>query len=94
MNDKISTQELELDARRKSVKRILGIGAVAGGGHAVGGWVTPVIKALALPVHAQSSLSVNCSIEVNCLLSGIDFNVIVSGQVVPPTPGVTVNINI
>lgn len=43
-------------SRRQSVKKILGAGGLAAGGHFTSGaWVTPVVDAVVLPAHADMS---------------------------------------
>jgi hypothetical protein len=87
-----------LESRRRSIRRLLGAtGAVAGAGVASGTWLAPVAKSVVLPGHAQTtgavSLTDPCSITVICTGSAA-FDVVVEGFVLPPTPGITVNLSI
>lgn len=83
-------RSLEHAGRRESVRKILGVGALAGSGYAAGKWVKPVVDAVALPAHAQTS-GAFCSIIVECT-GPIQYNVTVGGAISPPIPGVTVDL--
>lgn len=92
--------ESVLESRRQSVKKILGAGGLAAGGHlASGEWVKPIVNAVLLPAHAQTSeISVDsledpCSVSVVCVGSHL-LDITVTGAVVPPTPGVNVELDI
>lgn len=88
-----------LDARRRSVKRILGAGgAVAGGQLVAGGWVKPLVSTVVLPAHAATSAQVDslddpCIITLTCTTQQT-FDVQIDGSVEPPVQGVTVAIQI
>lgn len=93
----------ELDARRKSVKRILGAGGVAAGGQLVGGgWTKPLVSSVILPAHAQTSpgqeVSVD-SIDDPCIITltctGFQtFSVQIDGSVEPAIKNVTVDVQL
>jgi hypothetical protein len=93
------TAESILEARRKSVRKILGAGGLLAGGHAVSGkWVRPVVDAVVLPAHAATSpggspdsLEDPCMVSVTCTEDGFG-DVTVSGSVEPPTDNVDVDI--
>lgn len=92
--------ESALESRRQSVKRILGVGGLAAGGHlASGEWVKPIVNAVLLPAHAQTSgISVDsledpCSVSVVCVGPHL-LDITVTGAVVPPTAGINVDLDI
>jgi len=96
--DTEAESEGSLESRRRSVRRLLGAtGAVAGASVVSGTWLKPVAKSVVLPGHAQTtgalSLTDPCSITVICT-STAAFDVVVDGFVLPPTPGITVNLSI
>lgn len=93
----------KIEARRRSVKTILGAGGVVAGGHLAGGaWVKPVVDSVVLPAHAatsQTGVAFDDSLEDPCFITLTctgwnEFNVQVDGAVVPATPDVNVEIEI
>lgn len=95
---KSGNTETILEARRKSVKKILGAGGLIAGGHLAGSeWVRPTVESVILPAHAQTSpgeidsLDDPCILSVTCTNDGIG-TVMVNGSVEPPTANVNVDI--
>lgn len=93
----------KIEARRRSVKTILGAGGVVAGGHLAGGaWVKPVVDSVVLPAHAatsQTGIAFDDSLEDPCFITltctGLNsFDVQVDGAVVPATSDVNVEIEI
>lgn len=93
-----NTPDAMLDSRRRSFKKILGVGGVmAGSSFAAGQWTKPVVNAVLLPAHAQTSgvgsLTDPCTVTVVCT-GQYEFQVNVNGFVEPATEGVAVDLAI
>lgn len=91
------------EARRLTVRKLLGAGGLAAASHlGAGAWVKPVVNAVALPAHAQTSpveVRFDDSVDDPCFITltcteFTAFDVQVDGAVEPPIPGVTVQIEI
>lgn len=99
----IDTNREATEARRLTVRKLLGAGGLAAAGHlGADSWIKPVVNAVALPAHAQTSpvevrfddsLDDPCFITLTCTAFNA-FDVQVDGAVEPPIPGIAVQIEI
>jgi len=86
------------DDRRAAVKKILGAGTLAAAAPvALKQWASPQVESMLVPAHAMttgvSGLRDPCNIEIECT-DELTFNLFVTGFVIPPTPGITVQLRV
>ena len=88
-------QKLSASERRKAVKNILAGAAVGGAAATSKTWVKPVVDAVVMPAHAQTSSAVTGQAVTSCLMCGsIAAGYGVIGSVSPAQAGVSVTVTI
>jgi hypothetical protein len=101
-NSTKSGNELTNTSRRRAVKKIVGgVTAIAAYNMLPVKWETPIIEQIFLPAHAQTSGCFGCSLEDPCKITVLEGDnttseviVRVDGNVIPPTAGLRVTIQI